>query len=471
MTNLNNNSFRSVGAGKTFLAPTDFIVQVDTSAGAVELVLPKIDTILGVYTTIQQFMGIRFVDISDNASVNNITLTGFETDNINGSTNIVLNTNGVGGILTLIGETDWSFTQNSTGGGASGVASVTGLDTDNTDPLNPIVNISVDGTTITGDGTPASPLQANVSGVVPSLQQVLDFNHDLVDANNYQGTGAGECNTGINVTASGYRSAFCNTGCCVNAFGTKSAYCNIGSNVNSNGTQSAYKNTGNCVNAIGTKSSCCNTGCNVNSIGTQSAYCNIGSCVNSFGFQSAFCNTGNCVNAIGIGSAVCNTGCNVNSIGTNSAYKNTGCCVNAFGNLSAQQNSGCCVNAFGICSAILNTGVNVSAIGTISASNNAGTSVNAFGYFSACRNTGNCVIAIGQSSAFCNIGDCVVAIGKCAGCCNCISSSTILGNTVLPSYVDFASASASITIIAGASAGSTYLFYNQSNCSIEAIRL
>lgn len=113
MTNLNNNSFRSVVAGKTFLAPTDFIVQVDTSEGAVELVLPKIDTILGVYTTIQQFMGIRFVDISDNASTNNITLTGFETDSINGETSVVLNTNGVGGILTLIGESDWSFTQNS----------------------------------------------------------------------------------------------------------------------------------------------------------------------------------------------------------------------------------------------------------------------------------------------------------------------------------------------------------------------
>ena len=46
------------------------------------------------------------------------------------------------------------------GGSTSGVQSVTGLDTDNTDPANPIVNISVDGVTITGDGTPLSPLQA-----------------------------------------------------------------------------------------------------------------------------------------------------------------------------------------------------------------------------------------------------------------------------------------------------------------------
>ena len=41
---------------------------------------------------------------------------------------------------------------------ATGVQSVTGLNTDNTDPANPIVNISVDGTTITGSGTPLDPL-------------------------------------------------------------------------------------------------------------------------------------------------------------------------------------------------------------------------------------------------------------------------------------------------------------------------
>jgi hypothetical protein len=40
------------------------------------------------------------------------------------------------------------------------VVSVTGLDTDNTDPSRPIVNISVDGTTITGQGTPDDPLVA-----------------------------------------------------------------------------------------------------------------------------------------------------------------------------------------------------------------------------------------------------------------------------------------------------------------------
>lgn len=44
------------------------------------------------------------------------------------------------------------------------VASVTGLHTDNTDPENPIVKISVDGSTITGLGTLGSPLVAHASG-------------------------------------------------------------------------------------------------------------------------------------------------------------------------------------------------------------------------------------------------------------------------------------------------------------------
>jgi hypothetical protein len=44
------------------------------------------------------------------------------------------------------------------GGVGGGVQSVTGLDTDNTDPANPVVQIAVDGVTITGDGTAGNPL-------------------------------------------------------------------------------------------------------------------------------------------------------------------------------------------------------------------------------------------------------------------------------------------------------------------------
>jgi hypothetical protein len=108
----NTNDFRQVGAGKTFLSPTDFLVQVVTTNGSVQLVLPKIATILDSYTTIYQYMGIRFVDISNNASVNNIELIGFESDTINGESTITISTNGGGGILTLIGNGQWTYTPN-----------------------------------------------------------------------------------------------------------------------------------------------------------------------------------------------------------------------------------------------------------------------------------------------------------------------------------------------------------------------
>lgn len=58
------------------------------------------------------------------------------------------------------------------GDGATGVESVTGLNTDNTDPQNPIVRISVDGVTVTGAGTPASPLVSTGSGFVPTSRTI-----------------------------------------------------------------------------------------------------------------------------------------------------------------------------------------------------------------------------------------------------------------------------------------------------------
>jgi lysophospholipase L1-like esterase len=50
----------------------------------------------------------------------------------------------------------WKAVSSGSGGGS--VNSVTGLNTDNSDPFNPIVRISTDGSTITGNGTPGSPL-------------------------------------------------------------------------------------------------------------------------------------------------------------------------------------------------------------------------------------------------------------------------------------------------------------------------
>lgn len=57
----------------------------------------------------------------------------------------------------------WSNVNTSSGSGG-GVESVTGLNTDNTDPLNPVIDISVS-SGITGAGTPASPLIASSRGL------------------------------------------------------------------------------------------------------------------------------------------------------------------------------------------------------------------------------------------------------------------------------------------------------------------
>lgn len=62
-------------------------------------------------------------------------------------------------------------------GGGGSVNSVTGLNTNNADPANPVIRISVDGVTITGLGTPASPLvAAGGSGSPGGATDSIQFN-------------------------------------------------------------------------------------------------------------------------------------------------------------------------------------------------------------------------------------------------------------------------------------------------------
>lgn len=175
-------------------------------------------------------------------------------------------------------------------GGSLGVQSVTGLNTDNTDPQNPVVQISVDGVTITGDGTPGSPLVASIPKIKPTLQEVLDNNHDLLFGNNFQGTNAGVGNTGVTVIAIGNAAAFQNTGVSVNAIGNSAA----------------FQNTGNALNAIGNEAARDNTGDYVNSIGSQSAKSNTGDYVNALGLNAAALNTGDNVIALGTNAGIAN---------------------------------------------------------------------------------------------------------------------------------------------------------------------
>jgi hypothetical protein len=90
---------------------------------------------------------------------------------------------------------------------APGVQSVTGLDTDNTDPLNPVVRVAVDGVTITGDGTPSDPLVANTilpPGLLFGLFTQIDDSTPITNTlaqSSLLGTGLGS----LSVPANGFQ--------------------------------------------------------------------------------------------------------------------------------------------------------------------------------------------------------------------------------------------------------------------------
>lgn len=102
-----------------------------------------------------------FVDVSGTSQARPIIVHASGGDKINGQNTITLNTNNASVCVQLASQGYWFAP--TTGSGVVGlVQSVTGLNTDNTDPLNPVVQISVDGVTITGTGTPVSPLVATI---------------------------------------------------------------------------------------------------------------------------------------------------------------------------------------------------------------------------------------------------------------------------------------------------------------------
>lgn len=128
-------------------------------------------------------------------------------------------------------------------------------------------------------------------GKVPSLQQVLDFNHDLVDGINLQGTNAGVGNIGLDVNAFGKGAAGDNSGNQVNAIGLGTAFQNSGTNVNAFGQDACLSNTGDTVNAIGPSACNNNKGDYVTGIGRQAAETNFGNNVIALGTQAGIGNT------------------------------------------------------------------------------------------------------------------------------------------------------------------------------------
>ena len=119
---------------------------------------------------------------------------------------------------------------------------------------------------------------------IPTLQQVLNTNHDLVNSLNFQGTSAGMGNTGIaNINAFGELAAKNNTGYSINAFGYSAAQDNTGHSINAFGFNSAQQNTGYNVNVLGSDSGVRNAGNNVNILGWGAGLNNNYSNVNLFG--------------------------------------------------------------------------------------------------------------------------------------------------------------------------------------------
>jgi hypothetical protein len=125
------------------------------------------------------------------------------------------------------------------------------------------------------------------TGPVPTLQQLLDNNHDLNEGNNFQGTDAGTDNSGMFVTGLGQAAAKQNTGNIVNSIGPGAAYNNTGDDLNGFGFGAGSNNQGEAVNAFGNSAADGNAAKNVNALGAQAGLDNTFKNVNLFGYHSS----------------------------------------------------------------------------------------------------------------------------------------------------------------------------------------
>lgn len=106
-------------------------------------------------------------------------------------------------------------------------------------------------------------------GGIPTLQEVLDNNHDLVDGNFFAGNFAGVGNTNVDVIGIGLNSAGANEGSNINALGSNAGNGNIGNDLNALGAFAGLSNEGNNVNALGTFAGLNNIHNNVNLLGSN----------------------------------------------------------------------------------------------------------------------------------------------------------------------------------------------------------
>lgn len=220
-----NQYKRVFGAGTSYLSATDLFAEIDTTLGVATIYLPKISELFALFATnnFYNFNGIRFTDLANNAAVNNIILKGKDGDLVNGLSQITLNTNGVGGILTPISETGWSLTINNiaSGGGVSNAVILLGAGIGSSFRCgnNNLANGSYS-TVSGGCGNTSSGHYSTISG------GILNTTSGLASK-----IGGGAINT-TSGDASVIGGGYCNTASC--SFSTVSGgYCNISSGIGS----------------------------------------------------------------------------------------------------------------------------------------------------------------------------------------------------------------------------------------------
>lgn len=109
-----------VGAGVTKLTPTMNIIEVDTSGGAVELIMPST-------TEIQRVFGgspVKFViqDVTGNAATNNITIkpNPNTSETVNNLTEVILSINNIAATIIPIYGLGYAIDPNMVSGGGGG---------------------------------------------------------------------------------------------------------------------------------------------------------------------------------------------------------------------------------------------------------------------------------------------------------------------------------------------------------------
>ena len=104
---------------------------------------------------------------------------------------------------------------------------------------------------VCSDPTEGAAVWDYVSDTVPTLQQVLDNNHDLVNGNFFAGNVTGSQNTGNNINAFGDGALIQNSGSHINSFGFSTLGVNSGNNVNAIGRNAGDGNVYDNINLFG----------------------------------------------------------------------------------------------------------------------------------------------------------------------------------------------------------------------------